>query len=128
MAYRDPAVKKARDRQWYLDNLELCKTRGVVYRKQKQKQHREMLDELKAVPCADCGNRYPAYVMDFHHVRGEKLFNVSQFSKRRPGTATLLAEVAKCIVLCSNCHRIRTYGATAGHGSGVEQHGSSSGS
>jgi len=45
--------------------------------------------------------------MDFHHVDGEKSMTLGEV-----GGASLKrihAEIAKCIVLCANCHRIRTY-------------------
>lgn len=61
----------------------------------------------KSVPCSDCGKEYPWYVMDFDHVRGEKLRNVG--SSRHMGYNKLKAEIEKCDVVCSNCHRLRTY-------------------
>ena len=67
---------------------------------------RQRLDELKSVPCADCGGSYSPWVMDFDHVRGEKAFNVG--SGLSLGVARMLAEAAKCEVVCSNCHRERT--------------------
>jgi hypothetical protein len=43
--------------------------------------------------------------MDFHHLPGyEKLFNVSN-AWRSKGYATVAAEIAKCLVVCANCHR-----------------------
>lgn len=77
-------------------------------------KHRRLLAELKGVPCADCGNRYPPYVMDFHHITGKKLFNVGEYLNNGVSTKKLLAEIAKCVVICSNCHRIRTFGTVAG--------------
>jgi hypothetical protein len=45
--------------------------------------------------------------MDFDHRPGEeKLFNVSRFCVA--SMQLVLAEVAKCDLVCSNCHRIRT--------------------
>lgn len=60
-------------------------------------------------PCQDCGNRYPPEVMEYDHVpgRGEKLFALSNppyladvYMARR--------EMAKCDLVCANCHRVRT--------------------
>ena len=58
--------------------------------------------------CADCGNNDPV-VLEFDHVRGKKSFNVgnavpSGFSYNR-----IMAEIKKCVVVCANCHRIRTF-------------------
>ncbi len=69
---------------------------------------RALIDELKSVPCADCGVEYPPYVMDFdHRDPNTKLFRVS--SRTHHSTEKLCAEIAKCDVVCSNCHRIRTH-------------------
>jgi hypothetical protein len=47
-------------------------------------------------------------MMDSDHVRGTKQANVAELintlSKKR-----LDAEIAKCEIVCSNCHRARTY-------------------
>src|SRR5438128_2478928 len=67
---------------------------------------RQMLQELKAVPCADCGVQYPSWVMEFDHVRGVKLFNVGEALLRHPDV--VVAEAAKCEIVCSNCHQERT--------------------
>jgi hypothetical protein len=45
--------------------------------------------------------------MDFDHL-GDKIAEVSLMVPTY-GTKSLLAEVAKCDVVCANCHRIRTY-------------------
>jgi len=46
--------------------------------------------------------------MDFDHVRGRKHKNVMELvptlSKKK-----IDEEIAKCEVVCSNCHRIRTH-------------------
>lgn len=67
-----------------------------------------MVRELKGKPCADCAKTFPYYVMDFDHVRGTKLFTLGEAPARR-GRDQILEEAAKCDVVCSNCHRIRTH-------------------
>lgn len=64
---------------------------------------REFLNAKKAVPCAECGKKFPPVAMDFDHVRGTKKFNLSESAPM----AGLLDELAKCEVVCSNCHRVR---------------------
>jgi hypothetical protein len=44
--------------------------------------------------------------MDFDHI-GEKRLEVSRLLYVS-GTITLLNEIMRCEVVCSNCHRIRT--------------------
>jgi hypothetical protein len=60
----------------------------------------------KDVPCADCGVKYPTCVMQFDHVRGEKKFNIGGGVR---GISSIIAEIAKCEVVCANCHALRTW-------------------
>jgi hypothetical protein len=70
-------------------------------------KRRAFINALKAVPCKDCGNSYPPCVMDFDHL-SNKSFNISQ--KIWCSMEELTAEIAKCDVVCANCHRIRSFG------------------
>jgi hypothetical protein len=81
------------------------------YRDRYSEQVRQVIRKAKSIPCADCGINYPWYVMDFDHVRGEKKFGIAQMIQHQ-GIATIQQEIAKCDVVCSNCHRIRTYNRT----------------
>ena len=69
------------------------------------------VNQYKQKPCMDCGVQYPSYVMDFDHRDSEdKVGEISLmainrgFSKER-----ILAEIKKCDLVCSNCHRERTH-------------------
>lgn len=71
-------------------------------------KRREFLRQVKSRPCVDCGIQYPYYVMDFDHRDGEK----KSFEMNRVNYVTMRAikqEIEKCDVVCSNCHRERTY-------------------
>ena len=74
-------------------------------------RNRRAIQEAKNVPCADCGRRYPHYVMDFDHRPGEKKsFNLSiAAGQTRLSWEKIAAEIAKCDVVCANCHRERTH-------------------
>jgi hypothetical protein len=61
-----------------------------------------------ATPCADCGICYPYYVMDFDHMRDKK-FNVARGTSAGWRLETIIDEVAKCEIVCANCHRMRTF-------------------
>jgi hypothetical protein len=67
------------------------------------------VNEVKDVPCADCGVRYPPHQLEFDHVRGTKVADVSRLATRPVGVKRLLEEIAKCEVVCANCHRLRTW-------------------
>ncbi len=68
---------------------------------------REFVQQQKNVPCSDCGERYPHYVMDFDHL-GDKKDDVSQIANHG-SWKQLKAEITKCEVVCANCHRKRTF-------------------
>jgi hypothetical protein len=72
--------------------------------------NRALVNKLKAAPCMDCNTAFPAVCMDFDHRPGEvKVGGVSELAKAGRSTDVLLAEIAKCDLVCSNCHRVRTY-------------------
>lgn len=64
---------------------------------------------MKDAPCTDCGNQYPRYVMEWDHARGTKLFNIGSKSYNSPHSKKLQDELAKCDLVCANCHKARTY-------------------
>lgn len=64
--------------------------------------------ELKDVPCKDCKRRFPSCAMDFDHVRGKKRGEIGPMTGQTVSVKTILAEVAKCEVVCACCHRVRT--------------------
>jgi hypothetical protein len=67
---------------------------------------RRLIIEAKSKPCADCGKSYHYCVMDFDHVRGEKTGSIAKMAMQ--SHKILLDEIAKCDVVCANCHRLRT--------------------
>lgn len=72
-------------------------------------ERRKYLDTYKVSHgCVDCGfNEHPA-ALEFDHLPGyEKLFDIGRAVYKRAWKA-VLAEIEKCEVVCSNCHRIRT--------------------
>ena len=67
---------------------------------------RQVVHAAKDVPCMDCGVRYPLCATDFDHVRGKKLFGLNDATSH--SLQKVKDEIAKCDVVCANCHRIRT--------------------
>lgn len=62
----------------------------------------------KKMGCMDCGYNTHGCALDFDHRPGTvKKFNVCQHPTR--SVAGLRAEMAKCDVVCANCHRVRTW-------------------
>ena len=90
-------------KQHYKNNKEVYVKKADKNTKRLQAEIRK----LKEIPCFDCKETYPYYVMDFDHVRGKKLFNLSK--AKLSGRVKAHEEAQKCDVVCANCHRIRTH-------------------
>ncbi len=79
------------------------------YTREFRKRLKAMLHALKSVPCADCGGTFDPVCMDFDHRPGEqKLFTIGAAGASRSMEA-VRAEIAKCDIVCANCHRVRSY-------------------
>lgn len=94
-------------KQYRLLHPDVIRLRNRQNHERNYQRRREFIDSLRSRPCADCGVQYPPCVMDFDHVRGVKSFQISGAIYR--SRASILAEVAKCDVVCANCHRMRTH-------------------
>lgn len=90
----------------YYEKCKNCmKIRGRAY-----KEKRQFIVDAKDKPCADCGKKYPFYVMDFDHQEPKnKTKEVSYMFTRNWSLDKIKVEAEKCEVVCANCHRIRTY-------------------
>jgi 5-methylcytosine-specific restriction endonuclease McrA len=64
-----------------------------------------VVDFLREHPCVDCGEDDPV-VLEFDHLRDKK-FSISEGLQGRRWQ-DVLDEIAKCEVVCANCHRRRT--------------------
>jgi transposase len=76
----------------------------------KRNAKRKVVQEFKTgKPCMDCNIEYPYYVMDFDHRPDEiKIFTIGIMYKHIT-MGDLLKEIAKCDLVCANCHRYRTW-------------------
>jgi hypothetical protein len=75
----------------------------------RRQRWRDRLSELKDKPCQDCGGQFPHYALDYDHVRGRKVTNLSKLVNAAAEWGRIEAEIAKCDLVCSNCHRIRSW-------------------
>jgi len=82
------------------------KEHGAVPHPHRQRYYAK-IDALKGGACCDCGGRFPPDAMDFDHVRGTKVASIAQMRSR--AWEHVLIELAKCELVCANCHRIRTW-------------------
>lgn len=104
MPWKDIEKQRAAIRKHYYANRETYIKKAL----QRKKDIRLWLNKLKeSTPCVDCKVFYPYYVMDFDHL-GDKTSNISRLINTC-SMKQINAEIAKCELVCSNCHRIRTF-------------------
>ena len=101
--------KVAYDREWYARNREGHLRRVRELNAAARERNARLVAAAKRTPCADCGGRYPAHILEFDHVRGDKRAAVSELAALPASPHTLREEMAKCEVVCANCHRDRTH-------------------
>ncbi len=101
---RDIEKHKQRKKEFYERNKELTQQRT---RDRRGKILAFVQEYKEARACVDCGTNYPYWILEFDHVHGEKLGNISTMVKNCSMNA-ILEEIEKCDVVCSNCHRTRT--------------------
>jgi len=71
------------------------------------KRRRNWINQFKNKPCTDCQGWFEPCQMDFDHLNPkEKLFQIGQRITRP--IKDILLEMAKCELVCSNCHKLRT--------------------
>ncbi|HKH41996.1 MAG TPA: hypothetical protein VKA41_09085 [Solirubrobacterales bacterium] len=87
------------NRQKYID--------AEARRKQERAERRTryLIEFFRDHPCADCGETDPV-VLEFDHLRDKRLEVTNQFASRN--WQEILDEIAKCDVVCANCHKRRT--------------------
>lgn len=109
MPYKDPAVLKAKHKEYSKKHYEKRKAEGSTRLKKSNQEKKQVWREFKeTLSCSQCGIKHPA-VIDFHHADPKtKIKSVHEFA-RTGSYKKAFAEVEKCIVLCANCHRILHY-------------------
>jgi hypothetical protein len=108
VAIKDPEKRREHNRRYYASHKVEQAARVRKDKKKFRARLREFLAVVKSAPCVDCKRRYPPYVMDFDHLDPTtKKFHVSHGSSR--SMKAVKEEIAKCELVCANCHRIRTH-------------------
>jgi len=81
-----------------------CKKCSSSETRKRQEKHVKAFQEFKSFfQCLRCGED-DIYCLDFHHKDpSQKKFAISTRGARAL-TAEVLEEIAKCVVLCKNCH------------------------
>lgn len=93
----------------YTQNVEEILLKQKTHNRKNTIKAQEILDLLKEDKyCKKCGYSKYKFVLDFHHIDPkQKDFAISTGGRRN--ISVLKAEIEKCVVLCSNCHRVFHY-------------------
>lgn len=101
-------VNRIQMKEWRSNNIEQNRKLNTKSRNSNFIKNKNIVQRLKENPCIDCRLVFPLVAMDFdHRDNTQKLFQVSN-SLRSRSTKTILNEISKCDLVCSNCHRLRT--------------------
>ncbi len=105
--YDDPKEYK---KVWWENNKEATKEKRGEGKRKRRTQKRAKLLKLLGGKCTSCGLEVSAdnqCVFDLHHVNPEnKKFTVNATATQNYAWETVVEEASKCIILCSNCHRL----------------------
>jgi hypothetical protein len=99
--------KKREDQKRYYQRN---KSSYIAKNKVKRAEIKDFLRKYKEFKgCGDCSGKFPFYILDFdHRDPAMKRFSPAKMAHNNSWTA-MVEEIAKCDVLCANCHRERTY-------------------
>lgn len=106
MPLKDPIKRKQYhdnyNRKRYQKHKKEYKLRVKIRTAKIKKWYVNLKSSLSCIKCGEDDSR----CLDFHHRdKTKKIKAVSQMVRDRAGKETILAEIAKCDVLCANCHR-----------------------
>jgi hypothetical protein len=88
-----------------------CKECSAAVKYKRSTKIREWFEEYKkGCICNHC-NLSDHRVLEFHHINGNKKYAITDIVSGEYSKKSILAELAKCIPLCANCHRILHYEA-----------------
>ncbi len=102
----------AKQKAYYDENKNdpIFRAKRIERQRNRRKERSLWWRELKStMQCSKCEESRPP-CLDFHHIDPrEKDFNPSKAILEFVPMKRILEELKKCIVLCSNCHRMHHY-------------------
>ena len=106
MPHKDPEERRKYKKQWNKDYYASHKKEEYDRtRKRKREMHqwyRKLKENLK---CEKCGEDHVACIVFHHKDPSQKEILLSLCVNQGWGPERILKEIAKCDVLCENCHR-----------------------
>lgn len=96
------------NQKWnYRDSI--CKECRKLYTKKRKVNNKNRAIEYLGGSCKICGIIDSPEIYDFHHIENKKFALANNLNK---SWENIKAELDKCILLCSNCHRKLHYGSS----------------
>lgn len=105
--YKRSDKYKAQQREYFQTNISARANRSKRKRTRVENNLAWLKNYLEDSECTDCGN-IDIRVLEFDHVRGEKHRSVVDLASSGAALETIVKEIEKCEVRCSNCHKIIT--------------------
>lgn len=106
MPYKDPVKQKAAQRKSYEKNLETNLSKAES---QRARVRGQIYTLKETTPCVDCNSFFPYYMVEYDHLDPKiKVASVSRLV-RSSTLEKILKEISKCELVCSNCHKKRTW-------------------
>jgi hypothetical protein len=103
------ACQSEQKKSWYERNKKSHKANVYENKTKNIEAGRTFVWEyLLSHPCAECGQSDPT-VLEFDHVRGRKRAEVTKLVRDGYSLKIIQQEIDKCVVLCANCHKKKTY-------------------
>lgn len=99
--------KSSMQKAWYEKN----KVRHIQNVATRRKQHKlavveQLIQFFIEHPCIDCGEGDPVK-LDFDHMENKKM-DIAKMVHHAYSWDAIMDEAKKCVVRCSNCHRLKT--------------------
>jgi len=102
MPYANKEQQKKAQHESYLRNKAVVKERNRLRRLERRAWFDEYLSDKSCVFCDEDEN----VCLDHHHINPEeKLTEVSRLLTNLRSKKSIMEEAAKCIIICTNCHR-----------------------
>ena len=106
MPFKDQELRKRKQAEYSKAYYEKNRSKVISKINQNKRANRAWFTSYKkTLSCIECGENHPA-TLDFHHVEPRKSkVKVNELVSDGHTKTRILAEIAKCVVLCANCHR-----------------------
>jgi hypothetical protein len=102
MSYKDPEKQRAYQQNWYKTHKDEHLQRGYH---QRRLIRQWIFSTKRGKTCIKCGLG-DVELLDYHHRDpATKCFKISDAPNQTRNKEKIIAEIAKCDLLCSHCHR-----------------------